>query len=119
MGLNGYSVVDQVTGFTLDGTYDAGLRWVDKILFGFGESLREKTRDDDSNDWTNGSGQYGTLVQYLRLPCSVQPLLVRLAGLQRHLHGQSAQFHAGGGGLVSDHPAADSTRVSCWPSCAV
>ena len=26
-GLNGYSVADQVTGFTLDGNYDAGLRW--------------------------------------------------------------------------------------------
>ena len=69
-GLNGYSVVDQVTGFTLDGKYDAGLRWVDKLLFGFGESLREKTRDDDSNDWTNGSGQYGTL--YTTAGCPVQ-----------------------------------------------
>jgi iron complex outermembrane receptor protein len=73
VGLNGYSVVDQVTGFTLDGSYDAGLRWVDKILFGFGESLREKNRADDSNDWTNGSGQYGTLYNTAGCPVQCNP----------------------------------------------
>jgi TonB-dependent receptor len=62
-GLNGYSVHDQVTGFTLDGEYKAGLGVFDKLLFGVGYSHREKTRVDSSNDWTNGSGQYGTLYQ--------------------------------------------------------
>ena len=44
-GLNGYSVHDQITGFTLDGAYDAGLGCFDKLLFGVGYSHREKNRD--------------------------------------------------------------------------
>jgi iron complex outermembrane recepter protein len=60
-GLNGYTVHDQITGFTLDGKYDVGLGWFDKLLFGAGFSDRDKDRTDISNDWTNGSGQYGTL----------------------------------------------------------
>jgi hypothetical protein len=35
-GLNGFSVHDQVTGFTLDGAYQAHLGFFDKLLFGFG-----------------------------------------------------------------------------------
>jgi iron complex outermembrane receptor protein len=70
VGLNGYSVHDQITGFTLDGSYDAGASWFDKILFGAGYSTRDKDRTDISNDWTNGSGQYGTL--YLTAGCPVQ-----------------------------------------------
>jgi iron complex outermembrane recepter protein len=69
-GLNGYTVHDQITGFTLDGKYDVGAGWFDKILFGAGFSNREKERTDISNDWTNGSGQYGTL--YLTQGCPVQ-----------------------------------------------
>ena len=69
-GLNGYSVHDQVTGFTLDGDYKASLGFFDKLLFGFGYNHREKNRVDSSNDWTNGSGQYGTL--YQTGPCPVQ-----------------------------------------------
>jgi iron complex outermembrane recepter protein len=69
-GLNGYTVHDQITGFTLDGKYDVGVGWFDKILFGAGFSNREKERTDISNDWTNGSGQYGTL--YLTQGCPVQ-----------------------------------------------
>ncbi|HEY6925883.1 MAG TPA: TonB-dependent receptor plug domain-containing protein, partial [Steroidobacteraceae bacterium] len=60
-GLNGYSVHDQVTGFTLDGAFQVHLGVWDKLLFGAGYNHREKTRVDSSNDWTNGSGQYGTL----------------------------------------------------------
>ena len=62
-GLNGFSVHDQVTGFTLDGDYKASLGFFDKLLFGVGYNHREKSRADVSNDWTNGSGQYGTLYQ--------------------------------------------------------
>jgi iron complex outermembrane receptor protein len=69
-GLNGYSVHDQVTGFTLDGDYKASLGFFDKLLFGVGYNHREKNRVDSSNDWTNGSGQYGTL--YQTGPCPVQ-----------------------------------------------
>jgi iron complex outermembrane receptor protein len=71
VGLNGYSVHDQITGFTLDGKYDVGAGWFDKILFGAGFSDRDKDRTDISNDWTNGSGQYGTL--YLTQGGKVQP----------------------------------------------
>ena len=71
VGLNGYSVHDQITGFTLDGKYDVGASWFDKILFGAGFSNRDKERTDISNDWTNGSGQYGTL--YLTAGPPVQP----------------------------------------------
>ena len=72
-GLNGYSVHDQITGFTLDGKYDVGFGWFDKILFGAGYSDREKIRDDISNDWTNGSGQYGTLYQTPGCPVQCNP----------------------------------------------
>jgi iron complex outermembrane receptor protein len=69
-GLNGFSVHDQVTGFTLDGSYKAALGFFDKVLFGLGYNHREKTREDVSNDWTNGSGQYGSL--YQTVGCDVQ-----------------------------------------------
>ena len=69
-GLNGFSVRDQVTGFTLDGSYKVGLGFFDKVLFGVGYNHREKSRDDVSNDWTNGSGQYGSL--YQTAGCDVQ-----------------------------------------------
>ena len=69
-GLNGYSVHDQVTGFTLDGAWKFAGGPLDSILFGAGYSHREKTRDDISNDWTNGSGQYGLL--YNTAGCPVQ-----------------------------------------------
>ena len=72
-GLNGYSVHDQVTGFTLDGKYDVGVGWLDKILFGAGYSDRDKDRTDISNDWTNGSGQYGTLYQTAGCPVQCTP----------------------------------------------
>ena len=69
-GLNGYSVHDQVTGFTLDGAYQVKWGILDKLLFGLGYSDREKNRVDSSNDWTNGSGQYGNL--YVTAGCPVQ-----------------------------------------------
>lgn len=72
-GLNGYSVHDQVTGFTLDGKYDVGRGWLTKILFGAGYSDRDKSRTDISNDWTNGSGQYGTLYQTAGCPIQCEP----------------------------------------------
>src|SRR5271154_3268164 len=72
-GLNGYSVHDQITGFTLDGKYEVGLGWFDKILFGAGFSNRDKDRTDISNDWTNGSGQYGSLYQTAGCPEQCNP----------------------------------------------
>jgi iron complex outermembrane receptor protein len=72
-GLNGYSVHDQVTGFTLDGKFNADLGVFDKLLFGLGYNHREKNRVDSSNDWTNGSGQYGTLYQTAGCPLQCNP----------------------------------------------
>ena len=72
-GLNGYSVHDQITGFTLDGDYKVGLGVFDRLLFGAGYTHREKIRDDVSNDWTNGSGQYGTLYNTFGCPVQCSP----------------------------------------------
>jgi TonB-dependent receptor len=63
VGLNGYSVYDKITSFALDGTYQLDQGPFTRLLFGLGDSHREKQRTDSSNDWTNGSGQYGTLYQ--------------------------------------------------------
>ena len=73
VGLNGYSVEDKVTGFTLDGAYDVGAGVFNKLLFGTGFTEREKSREDISNDWTNGSGQYGTLYQTEGCPIQCSP----------------------------------------------
>jgi TonB-dependent receptor len=72
-GLNGFSVQDKVTSFTLDGAYklDAGV--MDKLLFGVALSRREKGRQDISNDWTNGSGQYGNLYNTFGCPYQCDP----------------------------------------------
>jgi iron complex outermembrane recepter protein len=72
-GLNGYSVHDQVTGFTLDGVFDAKAGILEKIQFGAGLTHRDKTRTDISNDWTNGSNQYGTLYQTAGCPVQCTP----------------------------------------------
>jgi len=70
VGLNGYSVHDQITGFTLDGAWNVNAGFFERLLFGVGTTDRKKTRDDSSNDWTNGSGQYGSL--YTTAGCPVQ-----------------------------------------------
>jgi TonB-dependent receptor len=72
-GLNGYTVHDRVTGFTLDGAYEVGWGGFDKVLFGSGWTQREKNREDISNDWTNGSGQYGTLYNTAGCPVQCSP----------------------------------------------
>jgi len=71
VGLNGYSVHDQITGINLDGAWEVNKGVFERLLFGVGYTDRKKTRDDSSNDWTNGSGQYGTLYQTAGPP--VQP----------------------------------------------
>jgi TonB-dependent receptor len=68
VGLNGYSVHDEITGVTLDGAWAVNKGPFDQLQFGVGYTDRKKTRDDSSNDWTNGSGQYGSL--YLTQGCT-------------------------------------------------
>ena len=73
VGLNGYSVHDQITGFNLDGAWEVNKGFFDQLLFGAGYTDRTKTRVDSSNDWTNGSGQYGTLYQTAGCPVQCNP----------------------------------------------
>jgi TonB-dependent receptor len=73
VGLNGYSVHDKITGLTLDGAWKAELGAFDQLLFGVGGTDRDKERVDYSNDWTNGSGQYGTLYQTAGCPVQCSP----------------------------------------------
>lgn len=73
VGLNGYTVHDQVTGLNLDGALDVGTGVLDRILFGIGDTHRDKGRWDSSNDWTNGSGQYGSLYTTAGAPLQPNP----------------------------------------------
>jgi len=73
VGLNGYSVEDQINGFKLDGTYHADLGFFKDLQFGAGFSHRDKSRIDSSNDWDNGSGQYGTLYETAGCPLQCNP----------------------------------------------
>jgi iron complex outermembrane receptor protein len=73
VGLNGYSVHDAINGFTLDGAWNVNKGYFDRLLFGAGYTGRDKSRDDSSNDWTNGSGQYGTLYQTAGCPVQCNP----------------------------------------------
>jgi iron complex outermembrane receptor protein len=73
VGLNGYSVHDAINGFTLDGAWDVNHGFFDRLQFGAGYTSRDKSRYDESNDWTNGSGQYGTLYQTAGCPIQCNP----------------------------------------------
>jgi TonB-dependent receptor len=73
VGLNGYSVHDAINGITLDGAWQVNKGIFEQLLFGVGYTDRKKTRDDSSNDWTNGSGQYGTLYQTFGCPVQCNP----------------------------------------------
>jgi iron complex outermembrane receptor protein len=73
VGLNGYSVHDKITGLTLSGAWRADLGVFEQLLFGVGGTDRAKERVDSSNDWTNGSGQYGTLYQTYGCPVQCSP----------------------------------------------
>jgi iron complex outermembrane recepter protein len=73
VGLNGYSVHDELAGITLAGEWQEKQGFFDRLLFGLGYSNRKKNRDDSSNDWTNGSGQYGTLYQTAGCPVQCNP----------------------------------------------
>lgn len=73
VGLNGYTVKDQVRGLNLDGSYDIDDGFLQRFTFGGGETRREKKRLDISNDWDNGSGQYGTLYNTAGCPIQCSP----------------------------------------------
>jgi iron complex outermembrane receptor protein len=65
VGLSGYSIEDKITGAKLNGTWhrDGGI--LQKVTFGVNYTDRSKSRRDISNDWNNGSNQYGSLYNTL------------------------------------------------------
>ena len=97
-GLNGYSVHDQVSGFTLDGAFKVQAGPLDSILFGAGYSHREKTRVDESNDWTNGSGQYGLLYNTAGCPVQCAPYSFGSQGFNVISFQNPPHFMQGAGG---------------------
>jgi iron complex outermembrane recepter protein len=97
-GLNGFSVHDQVTGFTLDGELKADRGVFHQLLFGIGYSHREKTRVDKSNDWTNGSGQYGSLYETAGCPVQCDPYTFASQGFNVISFTSPPNFLRGAGG---------------------
>ncbi len=73
VGLNGYSVHDKITGLTLSGAWQADMGIFEQLLFGVSGTDRDKEQVDSDNDWTNGSGQYGTLYQTAGCPIQCDP----------------------------------------------
>lgn len=69
--LSGTSVHDAVRSAAFDGSYEANVGVLTRVKFGIGDTQREKSKIDISNDWTNGSGQYGAL--YLTAGGAIQP----------------------------------------------
>ncbi len=98
VGLNGYTVRDQVRGITLDGTYDINISVLDRITFGGGETRRDKKRIDISNDWDNGSGQYGTLYNTAGCPIQCNPYSFASQGYNVVSMVSPANFMQGAGG---------------------
>jgi TonB-dependent receptor len=58
VGLNGFTIHDQVTGAALEGKLKFDKWNFNAFNFGIAETQRQKSRADISNDWTNGSSQY-------------------------------------------------------------
>jgi TonB-dependent receptor len=98
VGLNGYSVSDQVTGFNLDGSFKVDRGIFSKLLFGVGDTRREKSRTDISNDWNNGSGQYGTLYQTAGCPIQCNPYSFGAQGFNVVTFTSPPNFMQGAGG---------------------
>jgi iron complex outermembrane recepter protein len=73
VGLNGFSVHDKITGLTLSGAWRADMGPFEQLLFGVQGTDRDKEQVDSDNDWTNGSGQYGTLYQTAGCPVQCSP----------------------------------------------
>ncbi len=112
VGLNGFSVHDQVTGFTTDGVYQAGLGFFDKLKFGAGYSHREKSRIDSSNDWTNGSGQYGTLYETAGCPIQCNPYTFASQGFNVISFTNPPNFlHGAGGSYPSVLPQLNANQL--------
>ncbi len=98
VGLNGYSVHDSVTGFSLDGSFKVDKGAFGLLRFGLGGTKRDKSREDISNDWTNGSGQYGTLYQTAGCPIQCSPYSFASQGFNVVTFTSPPNFMQGAGG---------------------
>jgi iron complex outermembrane recepter protein len=98
VGLNGYSVHDAINGINLDGAWHAEYGVFDKLQFGGGYTDRKKTRVDSSNDWDNGSGQYGTLYQTAGCPIQCNPYSFASQGFNVISMTSPVNFMQGAGG---------------------
>jgi len=65
VGLSGYSIRDTISGAKFDGVYRPDNGLFDALSFGVSYTDRSKSRRDISNDWTNGSNQYGSFYNTL------------------------------------------------------
>ena len=72
-----------------------------KLRFGLGEHRPRKERGDISNDWTNGSGQYGTLYQTAGCPVQCNPYSFGSQGFNVISMIDAAELHAGRRRLLS------------------
>jgi len=97
-GLNGYSVHDRIEAISLDNSFDVSEGFFKSILFGAGDNRREKERVDSSNDWTNGSGQYGTLYETAGCPVQCNPYTFGSQGFNVISFSSPPNFLAGAGG---------------------
>jgi iron complex outermembrane receptor protein len=98
VGLNGYSVHDTINGFSLDGAWKADLGVFHRLRFGTTYTDRKKDRNDESNDWTNGSGQYGLLYQTAGCPVQCVPYSFASQGFNVVTMTQLPNFMKGAGG---------------------
>ncbi|HWX69531.1 MAG TPA: TonB-dependent receptor, partial [Steroidobacteraceae bacterium] len=98
VGLNGFSVHDEVVGLNLDGAWNVEQGILQRLLFGVGYTDRKKDRDDSSNDWTNGSGQYGTLYQTAGCPVQCNPYTFASQGFNVISNVSIPHFMQGAGG---------------------
>jgi iron complex outermembrane receptor protein len=115
VGLNGYSVFDQVNSIALDGKFKVEYGPLTRVLFGVDVSQREKQRTDISNDWTNGSGQYGTL--YNTAGGTIQPNPYSFASQGFNVVSMTSPvnfMHGAGGYYPSTLPKLDANQLMAF-----
>lgn len=95
-GLSGFSVKDTVTGGKLDATWEVNRGVLSHIDAGIDLLKRAKSREDISNDWTNGSNQYSTL--YNTMPGQPGPITFATMGQNVISTFNFPNYFAGAGG---------------------
>ncbi|MDP9066085.1 MAG: TonB-dependent receptor [Pseudomonadota bacterium] len=98
VALNGFSVKDQINSGALDGALDIEWGPLNKVQFGVVQTNREKSRVDSSNDWTNGSGQYGALYNTAGCPIQCDPYTFGSQGFNVISLNAPPNFMQGAGG---------------------